>query len=184
MNTGGKSISLLLGAVLLAGGCRHISPPDTGRSAVRFVEPPPAPPPKPSPVATTEPVNHSQYREASLIEPAALPVYPLRALAAKAGMAIVGVNITVDATGRVTDIRQSLLTFTTPGRFSEDFREAVEVALHQWRFHPARIEQIEVVLSPGFTYQRVTRSDNTETNFELSFTFNSDGTMAPGLPGK
>ena len=58
-----------------------------------------------------------------------------------------GVNLTVDACGRVTDIRPSIVTFSSPGSFAKDFRAAVETALQQWRFVPAEIQDIEPI--PG-----------------------------------
>lgn len=95
-------------------------------------------------------------------------------------MATVGVHVTADANGRVSDIRPSILTFTTPGRFAEDFREAVEVALGQWRFVPAEIQHPEPVPGLEPASNRIIGSENPETEFELSFTFSADGFVQAG----
>jgi hypothetical protein len=109
-----------------------------------------------------------------------LPVYPPRALEAKAGRATVGVQVMVDTAGLVTDIGPSLLTYNTPGTYAEDFLEAVKVAVRQWRFSPAEILQMETAKSGDYTYQRIARSTKTETKLDLSFTFTATGTVERG----
>lgn len=113
-------------------------------------------------------------------EPAALPVYPAVALGARAGRNVVGVHITVDARGKVSGIRPSLLAFSTPGPFAGAFQESVEAALRQWQFTPARAEEIEIVHDGDASYNRVTGSENVETEFDLQFTFLPDGTVVQG----
>lgn len=109
-----------------------------------------------------------------------MPVYPKKAMEAKAGRNIVGVHITVDAAGRVSDVRMSLLVLSTPGPFAEEFRTAVEAALRQWQFTPARAEYFEIVHEGDSTYNRVTGSENVETEFDLAFTFSHDGRVVLG----
>ncbi len=179
---------LVLATLVGAGGCRHApGVPDTGRSSVAFIEQPPdrTPPPK-SEAKTAGPTSWDQYREASVQEKTiVLPVYPARALAAKAGAAQVGVRVTVDAEGRVSDVRPSVLAITiTPPGFREDFERAGEVAVRQWRFHPAKVEYIEVVTTKGFTYSRVTRTEKLEAEFDLLFTFTAAGKVVPGAGGR
>ena len=163
---------LLLGLT----ACRHApAPVATGGSAVTFIEPPAAPPPKSGASEIKEAVSHTLYIEARPIKPLALPIYPAKALAAKAGQATVGVSVTVDTSGRVTDIRSSILTFSTPGPFAGDFRAAVETALRQWRFAPAESQETEPILGLDQPATRVSRSEKVETTFELSFTFTATG---------
>jgi hypothetical protein len=132
-------------------------------------------------VEAVESLDRGQYRQERLMEPAALPVYPARALKAKAGRATVGVHVTVGTNGRISSIVSSMLVFSTPGPFADDFRDAVEAALHQWKFEPARIEYIEVVQGTnGFFYNKVTRTELTESDFDLSFTFTADGRVEAG----
>lgn len=90
--------------------------------------------------------------------------------------------MTVDVNGRVTEIVPSMVAITTPGPFAGDFMEAVQAALKLWRFRPARIEQVELVEAEPAPYYRVTSSENTEAQFELSFTFTASGGVQ--LPGK
>lgn len=174
------------GAIWLAvtlGGCQHVPPPDAGTSSFKVVEPPPdrAPPP-PKSDAKVEPTDRDQYRKASVVEKSVvLPVYPARALKAKAGAAQVGVHVVVDPAGRVADVRPSLVAISiVPPEFRADFEQEVELAVRQWRFHPARVEHIEVVTIQGFTYSRVARTERIEAEFDLAFTFTPSGQVTAG----
>jgi hypothetical protein len=175
-------IPALILLVLAAGGCRHAPPgsPETGRSSMVFIDPPMSPPPPASEGEIQQPTRRSQWREATLNQPCAMPVYPTKALQAKAGHNIVGVRIIVDPTGRVSEIRMSLLALSTPGPFAEEFRSAVEAAVRQWQFTPARAEYFEIVHEGDSTYNRVTGSENVETEFDLAFSFSTDGRVVLG----
>ena len=165
----------LLGLFLVLAGCRHVSVPEAeGQSSFAFVVQPVGPPP-PSDGKPVELVNQAQFRAAQLQDNAAIPVYPAKALKAKAGRALVGVHITVDTTGRVADIRSSMFVFSTPGLFAGDFRDAVETAVRRWQFTPARVEYYEIRKENGFPLMRLTRSESTESEFDLSFTFTASG---------
>lgn len=163
--------------LLMTPGCRHVpKAPDTGRISFVPVEPRRPPPPAVSPNEAIVPVSREQYREAEAKHPLVMPVYPPRALAASAGAATVGVHVTVDATGAVVDIRPSMLAISvTPSKFANDFREAVEVAVRQWKFRPARVLHLETATEGEFTYERVTRTETTEAEFDLAFTFTPSG---------
>ena len=169
----------LLGLALA--GCKHAPAPveGTGHSSFAFVDPPAGPPPTSS-AEKAEPTSLSQWREATLKEPWVMPAYPKRALKGKAGRSTVGMHIVVDVNGRVAEIRPSMLVFNTPGPFADDFRDAVEQALRQWQFTPARAEHYEIVHEGDTTYSRVTRTETVETEFDLSFTFTEDGRVEQG----
>jgi outer membrane biosynthesis protein TonB len=170
-------MSVILAVVfLLLAACRH-APPERGSSSFRVIELPAAPPSKAGPAEVAEPASRAQYREASIQEKTVvLPAYPARALSVKVGAARVGVHVVVGTEGRVADIRPSMLAVSiTPPGFSADFEQAVEVAVRQWRFHPARAEYIETVTNKGFSYQRVTRTEMLEAEFDLVFTFTPSG---------
>jgi len=167
-------------AVMTTAGCRHAPVnEEVGRSSFTFVAQPVGPPPE-SKHELAPPTERSQWYEATLQEPFVLPVYPAKALKAKAGRNIVGVHIIVDPRGAVREIRMSMLTFSTPGPFAEDFRDAVELAVRQWRFTPARSESFEIVHDGQATAMRLTGSENVETEFDLAFTFQPDGTVRQG----
>ncbi|WP_091060037.1 hypothetical protein [Opitutus sp. GAS368] len=165
--------------LLSAAGCRHVPPPDTGASSFVVVEAQRVASDKvivgdvgePSAAKYSEDFRQAVPLKATVV----LPVYPAKALKAKAGRATVGVQVTVDTAGRVTDIGPSLLTYNTPGPYAEDFHEAVRVAVRQWRFAPAEILQMETARSGDFTYQRIARSTKTETKLDLAFTFTASG---------
>ncbi len=169
------NVAVLSGLTLLANGCRHAPVPEAkGQSSFAFIDQP-VPPPPPSDGKVLEPVDRAQYREAQLKDNAALPVYPGRALKAKAGRALVGVHIMVDPNGRVSDIRPSMFVFSTPGLFASEFRDAVETAVRLWQFTPARVEYYEIRNENGLPFARVTRTEATESEFDLSFTFTATG---------
>ncbi|MEJ1971734.1 MAG: hypothetical protein WDM96_04340 [Lacunisphaera sp.] len=119
--------------------------------------------------------NSNQWREATLKDPLVMPIYPQRALKAQAGRSTVGIHIVVDISGHVAEVRPSLLVFSTPGPFAEDFRDAVELAVRQWQFTPARAEYYEIVHEGAATYSRLMRTEAVETEFDLAFTFTEDG---------
>src|SRR5882762_8677592 len=87
----------MLGLALTS--CRHAPPVlqdrMAGKSSFAFVDPPVGPPPESKSEVTT-PADRSNYFEARLKEPAPMPVYPPRALKAKARLSTIGVHITVD----------------------------------------------------------------------------------------
>jgi len=175
-----KSPGILLLCLALS-GCRHVPvAPEVGRSSFVVVEPPPALS-KADASETPALTNRTQYRQARVKGDPALPVYPPRALAAQAGAAQVGVRVTVDTEGRVADLRPSMLAATiVPPDFAADFQEAVETAVRQWKFTPARLDTIETVTTNGFTYERVARSERLEVEFDLAFTFTSSGKVESG----
>lgn len=139
-----------------------------------MVRPPPAPA-SGGRVSEAEP-SGAQYREAFLAGKPVLPVYPARALAKKAGDAQIGVRLTIDATGRVSDVSPSMFAVSiSPPGFAEDFYQAVETAVRQWKFQPARIEYVEKVSGGGITYERVARSEKLDATLDLSFAFTAAG---------
>jgi len=172
-------------AVLHVGACRHAPPQvGTGTTSFRIVEPAPDQSTPLSPEAkVVQATNREQYRDAEIIQSSVvMPAYPVRALEARAGAAQVGVHVVIDASGRVVDVRPSLRapSITPPG-FANDFLAAVEVAVRQWRFQPARIRTVESVTREEFTYSRVLRMENTDAAFDLSFTFTPAGKVEAGM---
>lgn len=178
---------LISGLSLLAlAGCRHApaESPATGASSFTFVEAGRAAAADQVIVGDVGEPSAAKYSEnyspAFPLKPMVLPVYPPRALAARAGAATVGVRLKLDAAGRVTEVGPSLLVYSTPGPFSEDFLEAVKVAVLQWRFRPATIEQIERVQTPEVTYNRIARSETVEAQVDLAFNFTATGGVETG----
>jgi outer membrane biosynthesis protein TonB len=176
---------MLLFVALALTGCRHgtTRSPATGASSFTFVEAGKTAADQVIVGDVGEPseAKYSEnYSPAFPLKPMVLPVYPPRALAAKAGAATVGVRLKVDAAGRVAEVGPSLLVYSTPGPFADDFLEAVKIAVKQWRFRPATIEQIERVQTPEVTYNRIVRSEKTESQFDLAFNFTATGGVETG----
>jgi hypothetical protein len=172
----------LVGAWLA--GCRHVAvapAAEEGTSSFKFVEPPPAPAKKAA-VALVQPQPADQVSHAQPIWPLAKPVYPAAALAAHAGFATVGVCITVDTEGRVSDVGPSPFCLSTPSPFAAEFRSAVEAAVAQWRFRPAEIRRFEIVKHPDGDYLHLKSREVAEWRFDVSFTFNANGDVLTRLP--
>ncbi|MCX6954228.1 MAG: hypothetical protein NTV51_18920 [Verrucomicrobia bacterium] len=170
--------ALLAGAALA--GCRHaVAPgaavPAEGRSSFEFVTPPPAPEAKEAKIAAVEPLAKDEWVPPRALETLARPVYPADALAAKEGPVTVGVRIVVGVEGRVTEVGQSLLTFSTPTRFDAEFRAAVEAAVAQWKFRPAEVRHFTTVTNKEGTYRSMTGSEKTEWALHVAFAFNATG---------
>ena len=118
------------------------------------------------------------------ILPLANPVYPAAVLGRVRQPVTVGVRISVDVTGRVAQVGESLAAFSSGGEFAGEFRGAVEDALTQWRFRPAELCQL--VLQGGQLGQGaywLTRSrEPVDDGFDVSFTFSAKGdVVAEGL---
>lgn len=158
-------------------GCRHVpESTETGASSFAIVRPPPVPAPANSGTVSEAEPSGAQYREAFLAGKPVLPIYPPRALKERAGSAQVGVRVTIDSAGTVTDVSPSLFAVSVvPAAFAEEFKQAVDTAVRQWKFRPASIEYVETVSGGGITYERVTRSEKLETTLDLSFTFTANG---------
>jgi hypothetical protein len=174
---------LVAAMCFFASSCRHAVPipQDVGSASFSVIEPPPVSGSVKSPGEPTMETAHAQYQEAFLASHPVLPVYPGRALAARAGAARIGVRLTIDTKGRVTGVNPSMRTVTlAPPGFAEDFRAAVEAAVRQWKFQPARIEYVETVAERGITYERVKRSEPQETELDLAFEFTAKGGVAAG----
>lgn len=174
-------IRILLFVFLTLGvaGCRH-APSDVGASSFEVIRPPALAVGGPGKAAPAE-ENAVDFREALAIRPLVMPVYPAAALAARAGRAQVGVRMTVDHTGKVTDVGSSLFVLSTPGPFAGAFRDAVEAAVRQWRFRPAEILHLETVRAPEVTYNRIVRRETIEAQFDLAFTFTATGRVDAGM---
>lgn len=167
-----------LWAIALA-GCQHVAQPPhpaAGRSSFSFYE-------APAPTGRKAELNLATEKEsldvlvaARPCEPLAAPIYPPAAWREKAGSAIVGVRIEVDANGKVAEVGPSLVCFSTPGPHLAAFRVAVEAAVTQWSFTPAKHCRLErVPLPDGSVYWRNGGEERTETSFDVSFTFSAEG---------
>ena len=173
----------LVGAMGVA--CRHavVAPVEVGTSSVRFVEPPPPRPSgKPGVGLPRQKAEVDQVTAAQAILPLANPIYPPAAFKARAGTAKVGVRITIDPEGRVSDTRPSLTVFSTPTLFAAEFQAAVEAAVAQWRFRPAEVKHLEMVAAEGGPYMRLSGREKWEWAFDVEFTFSASGDVLTGLP--
>jgi hypothetical protein len=111
------------------------------------------------------------------IGPLASPVYPSAALGKTRYPTLVGVQIFVDESGRVTRIGPSLRAISTPVAAAGDFLTAVEAAVMQWRFVPAERRRMKRVRGSlgAEDFWLVTQSQKTEYALDVTFTFSTKG---------
>jgi hypothetical protein len=174
-------LSLILAAGVFAGCAQRATRPPSGegRSSFTFVEAP-APGGRRAEVSlATEREPLTVFVEARLLEPVAKPAYPSAARRGSADTALVGVRITIDVDGRVTDVGESLACFSTPGPLAKDFREAVEAAVAQWKFMPAKRRQLEPVrMQDGGFYWRNAGEEKVESALDVASTFGAGGEIS------
>lgn len=159
--------------------CHH-APPATevkGSSSIRFVE---SHAPTPTTPVAEVPAEARLATQALLvaspIEPLAKPVYPPSALGRETMPVAIGVRITVDAPGRVSDTRPSLAVISTPTPRAEEFRAAVEAAVGQWRFRPAELRRFVPMTDPtGAPAWALVGREKTDCTFDVSFIFQATG---------
>jgi hypothetical protein len=164
---------------------RAPSLPSAGQSSIRFVTAPPPPSAAHPKFSVKEGPPSDMFVDAMPIGTLASPDYPAAALAAHAGLVNVGVRITVDVGGRVSNVAPSLVALSIPNRFSRDFEAAVEAAVGQWRFKPAKIRHFEEAPDgESGTYTRVAREEKIETDFDVAFTFTAAGGVLSVPSGK
>lgn len=108
----------------------------------------------------------------SIIGDLAKPVYPATALAAHAGECVVFATITIDSKGTVSEVRPSWQRLNIPSRFSEEFFEAVRVAVQSWRFEAARNVYWEKEAAGELKYLN-TEVPSVQT--DVKFTFEASG---------
>jgi len=72
-----------------------------------------------------------------------LPVYPARAFADRFGPHREVVRFVVDTKGHVTEVHDSPLAASDRDAYSEEFRRAVEEAVHRWEFSPGSLRHVE-----------------------------------------
>lgn len=179
-------LAVWAGASLALVACRHApSPPSlaSGQSAFTFIE---APSPTESArqgemtTGPRQPVDVLVAAEPIL--PLATPEYPAAALGRQRVPALIGVRITVDERGWVTDVAPSQKALTMPGPFVAEFQAAVQTAVAQWHFRPA--EKRHLVPGRGGPmkedYWVVTRAEKTEAVFDVAFTFTASGDVLSG----
>ncbi len=100
------------------------------------------------------------------------PAYPPAALAAHAGECVVYATLTIDNRGTVSDVTPSWKRVNIPNAYSDQFFDAIRVALREWKFEPARNVYWEKDGNGDLRYM------NTETiaaKIDVKFTFEATG---------
>lgn len=129
-------------------------------------------------------VPTEQVTPAEPILPLTKPVYPQIPRAQRPPFAQVGVRLEIDVQGRVSEVKPSLYTFSTPGPFAAAFQAAVEAAVNQWRFSPAVLHRFALETGAGGGQVSTWKgSDPIEWSVDVAFTFNGDGEVVSGAGG-
>jgi hypothetical protein len=102
------------------------------------------------------------------------PTYPPSALAAHAGECVVFVTITIDPTGMVSDVTPSWQRVNLPNRFSDEFLDAIRVAVRSWKFEPARNVYWEKDGSGDLKYLS---TETLSAKTDIKFTFEASGSV-------
>jgi hypothetical protein len=175
---GVSRLRVVVGFVLtvLATGCQHAAGPAQG-------EPVPAVPATGSPregsVAVeflADPVSRDEkLDEAHVFVPASLllmplPEYPPAALAGGGPSALVGVRLSINASGVVEDVADSPRLAAYTGPFAAELRQAVDAAVRRWRFTSARIQTLGPA-SPGSAERPVAAARRVPTYLDFAFRF-------------
>lgn len=177
--------NLLLLGLLSSSACHHATvPTPSGASSFSFVTPAQldANQPKPS----KESSGGAEYAiPPEPLLPLATPTYPKSAIDSPKGTVTIGVRVDIDSTGLVSGIQPSLAVFSTPNSYGSGFREAVEKAVMQWRFLPARLQYAEVVKGDDGREVSVMREgEKIAWSVDVAFTFTASGDVLAGLPSQ
>jgi hypothetical protein len=167
------STSLWAGVLVLSalsGACRT---PLSGTGSFEMLEPVAPPPPKSDAKGTVSDTDVVINQiPPSVIGDLAKPVYPADALAAKAGECVVYATIIIDSTGTVSEVRPSWQRMNIPGRFSDQFFEAIRKAVSRWKFEPARNEYYQKHPDGYLTY---VSTEMIAAQTDIKFTFEESG---------
>ncbi len=116
------------------------------------------------------------FKPAQAILPLAVPVYPSISVDGRGRLVRVGVGLVIDQTGRVTEVKPSMVYLSTPHPEAKTFFDAVKTAVEKWKFIPAQSVKIEQATGDdGGTWWRAGRSEPVETSGEVLFTFTATG---------
>jgi outer membrane biosynthesis protein TonB len=118
------------------------------------------------------------FVDAVPIPPLKLPAYPPDALAAHAGWVLLGVRITIDEHGSVSDIRSSPVTISSPTPYGTLFWKAVEAAATKWRFFPAEYREERRRIVDGKIFWDVIQVEKTASTSDISFNFTAVGDVS------
>lgn len=168
---------LLVAVLMVVGGCQsRVSLPSTGRSSFTILEQPRGPERKPVGEPTlSERQPRDVYSDARPAGPLETPVFPPAALRGGADSSVVGVRLSIDAKGNVTDVATSVVAFSTPGPFAGEFRAAVEAAVRRWKFIPAERRHVIPMPNAQKDYWYVKERTPVESMLDVAFTFHASG---------
>ena len=168
--------SLCLAVLSSSVGCQH----RTGLASFEFIDPVHPGPPTDARKLKLE-IGTTVFVDAKPIEPLTIPTYPPTVLATNAMPITIAVRISVGADGRVNEINPSFAAVSFPSRYNEEFHKAIEAALATWRFESAQWAQLE----PSKDGPPIVKSKtDTETSFDIVFTFTTSGSVSTRFPKK
>ena len=161
-------------AVVVACGCRHHG----GATTFALVDPARIEPARgEGRIALTK--GRTVFIEARPVEPLVHPVCPRGRLFDDGAVPVTLVaRVQIDDEGRVRSIERSVADFSMPTRFSAACLRAVELAVAQWRFHPAQFAHVDVRDDRPAT---VISAQRTDTIVDIPFTFSPSSRVQTAL---
>lgn len=169
-----RSLSAVLAVLLLLGGCASAASRRVGQSSFNVELPPDREQQPPDTSADASP-ERREYIPAHPLSPLIPPAYPEPALRAHAGDCILYVIMTVDETGRVTQLEPNWSRVRLAHPHGDLFLEAVRTAVGQWRLSPGHWVHYRRSASGEDEYQW---SEPVAETFEVRFNFDST-TVSP-----
>jgi hypothetical protein len=141
--------------------------PARGQSSFEFLVDPPA--------RDAEHSRYEQFMPPRPIGELASPEYPERALAAGYGPVSLAVRVNIGTEGQVTGISDIPGKPEENGPYASDFRQAVESAVHTWKFNPAELNRFEdgndIDGDGKPDYQRLVSTEKVPVYFDVRFDF-------------
>jgi hypothetical protein len=153
----------------LLAGCTSAAPQRIGRTWFA-AEPPPAPTTAATPAIVVSGAEHREYLPIHPLRPLGAPIYPAEALKGRSDDYSVHVLLTVDESGRVTDVAPSWRHVRLAHPYDAAFLEAIRAAVRQWELSPARWITSRRTAAGEDVYLR---SEAVAETFEMRFDFAS-----------
>jgi hypothetical protein len=108
----------------------------------------------------------------SIIGNLVAPVYPPAALASHAGECTIYATLTIDTRGMVSEVSSTWQRVNIPNAFSDEFIEAIRIAVKRWRFEPARNVYWEKDGSGDLKYMS---TETRPSKIDIKFIFEATG---------
>ncbi|HEX3728648.1 MAG TPA: hypothetical protein VHV47_02505 [Opitutaceae bacterium] len=164
-----------MAGLLLFGTAEGCHQTGAGSASVSFIRPPGTDVPLQDARELKLEAPMDAFVDAKPIEPLAMPRYPARALAARAGAVTVRADLTISVDGTATAVAPDPLDLSGLSQYRQDFFDAIRAAVQSWRFEPAAIERLEPSASGQPVVTGITPQ---ERAYVVEFKFSESGAVS------